>query len=411
MGKKVKKILIVGTLDTKAEETLYLKELIKRKGYNALTMDVGIKGEVPFQPDFPLEEVALATGHSLEEIRTGAGVKGYSDVLATIAKGAASIVKDLAAQRKIDGLLSIGGSLGTLQGLPIMRELPVDFPKLVLSTVAFVTREINSQTVSKDQVMMQSVADLWGVNLITRMDLRRAAGAICGMVEAQEEKEEVKEKPLIGISCLGVHDYVSRCRALLQNKGYEPVVFHSVGTGALEKLVSEGYFTGLLDLSIYELINHVCGGIVKGSDVKFTAASEKGIPQVIAPGALDFFPLDGSEPLSAEHKKRTHFLHGLVNLIKTTPQEQEKTAKLLAEKINKTRGPTVVLVPLEGFSKLDQDKESPFYEPEAGGRFIGILKEKVSNPLVEIEAIEAHINDPVFAERATALLLAKADTP
>jgi uncharacterized protein (UPF0261 family) len=254
--------------------------------------------------------------------------------------------------------------------------------------------------------MIQSVADLWGLNRITRMALQRAAGAICGMVEEQEEKEG-EEKPLVAISALGVHTYVDRCKSLLLEKGYEPVVFHSVGTGALEKLIRQGYFSGALDLSCYELVNDVCGGPVKGGDEKFTAACEKGIPQVIALGALDFFPWPMSERLPAKFKNRTKSLHALVNLIQTTPQEQQKIAEALAGKINKAIAPTVVLVPLKGFSKLDRSKEMPFYDPEAGRRFVRVLKKKVSNPFVEIEEMEAHINDPIFAERATALLVGK----
>ena len=403
MGQKGKNIVVIVTLDTKGEEALYLKKLIKKRGHHPLVMDIGIGGAVPFQPDFTREEVALVTGRSLEEIRKSTHT--HSDVLAAMAMGAKSIIQNLIAQGKIDGLLSIGGGLGTTQASMIMPELPLNVPKLILSTVAFVPGAINSEMVSIDQAMMQSASDLWGLNSITRMALQRAAGAICGMVEEQEEEGE--EKPRVAISTLGVHTYVGRCKSLLLEKGYEPVVFHSIGTGGLEKLIRQGYFMGTLDLSCYELVSYVCGGIVKGGEEKFTAACEKGIPQVIASGGLDFFPLFASQPIPAELRKRTVFSQGMVNLIKTTPQEQEKIATLLAEKINKASAPTVVLVPLGGFSKLDRSKEMPFYEPEAGRRFVTVLKEKVSNPLVEIEEIEAHINDLVFAERATALLLSK----
>jgi uncharacterized protein (UPF0261 family) len=122
---------------------------------------------------------------------------------------------------------------------------------------------------------------------------------------------------------------------------------------------------------------------------------------------MDFFPLFTSDPIPAELKQRIMLPHGLVNLIKTSPQEQEKIATLLAEKINKASAPTVVLVSLKGFSRLDSSKEMPFYEPGAGRRFLGVLKQKVSNPVVEIEEIDAHINDDGFAERATVLLLSK----
>jgi uncharacterized protein (UPF0261 family) len=164
---------------------------------------------------------------------------------------------------------------------------------------------------------------------------------------------------------------------------------------------------GTLDLSCYELVSCVCGGIVKGGEEKFTAACEKKIPQVIGSGGLDFFPLFSSQPIPVSLGKRTVFSQGMVHLIKTTPQEQEKIATLLAEKLNRTRAPIVALIPLGGFSRLDRSKEMPFYDPGAGKRFANGLKERVSNPLVEIEEMEAHINDPIFAERATALLLGK----
>ena len=404
MDKRGKNIVILVTLDTKAEETLYLKELIKGRGHNPLVMDIGISGEVSFQPDFTREDLAQATGRSLEEIR--ASTSQYSDVLTAVATGGTNIIQNMLAEGKIDGLLSLGGSLGTNSALMIMRELPINLPKLALSTVAFISGAINTEMVSLDQAMMQSVADLWGINRITRMVLERAAGAICGMAEEQVE-QKVERKPTVAISALGVHHYVDPCRSLLLEKGYEPIVFHTVGTNAIEKLIWQGYIDAVLDLSAYELVNYVSGGLVQGGDVKYTAACEKGIPQVIAPGAMDFFPLVASEPLPDKFKKRTVFLHGMVNLVKTTPQDQIKIATLMAEAINKTVGPTVVLIPLKGFSLLDRSKEVPFYEPGAGRRFSDVLRKKVSNPLVEIEDIDVHINDPVFAERATALLLSK----
>jgi uncharacterized protein (UPF0261 family) len=404
MSQRGKNIVIIGTLDTKGEEALYLKELIQRRGHHPLVIDIGTGGKVSFQPDFSREEVALATGRTLKEIL--ATMEKYTDGLTTMAMGAKGILQKMITEKKIDALLSIGGALGTNQALMIMRELPLNIPKLALSTVAFVAEIITTEVVSIDQAMIQSVADLWGLNRITKMALQRAAGAICGMVEEQEERE-VGEKPLIAISALGVHTYVDQCKSLLIEKGYEPVVFHSVGTGALEKLIRQRYINGVLDLACYELVNYVCGGPVKGGEEKFTAACEEGIPQVISPGALDFFPWATSDPLPDKFKNRTMSLHAMVNLIKTTPQEQGKTAILLAEKINKARAPVVVLVPLKGFSKLDRSKEMPFYDPGAGRRFADILREKVSNPLVEIEEMEVHINAPAFAERATALLLRK----
>jgi uncharacterized protein (UPF0261 family) len=402
MGSQSKNILIIGTMDTKAEEALYMAEIIKNRGHNALLMDIGIGGTVPFKPEFTREEVALATGRPFGEVIASAAGR-YADALSTMANGAKAIIEELNAQRKIDGLLSLGGSQGTCQALTIMRNLPLRISKFAISTVAFIAEIINSEVVSIDQAMSQSVADLEGLNRITRLALQRAAGAICGMVE--EQKEEEDKKRAIAISSLGVFEYAGHCKKLLQEKGYEPIVFHSVGTGAMEKIIQQGYVSGVLDLTCYELINLVTGGAIRGGEEKFSAACEKGIPQVIAPGALDFFPWPIAMPFPDRWVERKKIRHGFVDLVMTLPEEQKETALRLATKINKTTVPITVLVPLFGFSCLDQSKEMPFYDFGAGKRFATVLRENVSNPLVEIEEIDAHINDPVFVERATDLLL------
>ncbi|MGD0229218.1 MAG: Tm-1-like ATP-binding domain-containing protein [Syntrophorhabdales bacterium] len=310
MNRKGKNIMVAGTLDTKGEEVLYIKELIGRRGHNPLLMDVGINGQVAFLPNFPREEVALATGCSLDEILKTA--ETYSDALATMATGAKVIIEGLISEGRIDGLLFVGGGLGTTQAALVQHDLPIKLPKLILSTVAFLPGAMNSEMVSLDQAMIQCPSDLWGLNPITRIALQRAAGAICGMAEEQEEMEE-SHRSSVAISALGVHTYVDRCKVLLSEKGYEAVVFHSIGTGGLEKLVRQGYFSGTLDLSCYELVNRVCGGIAQGSEEKFVPACDKGIPQVISAGGLDFFPLFASQPLTDEIRKRTVLPHGMVN--------------------------------------------------------------------------------------------------
>jgi uncharacterized protein (UPF0261 family) len=402
MGRKGQNILVVVTLDSKGEEALYLKQLIEKRGHNPLIMDIGIGGMVSSRADFTRQEVALATGRSLEEIRKGA--RTHTDVLAAMAMGAKTLIQQLIGEKRINGLLSIGGGLGTTQASMIMPGLPLSLPKLILSTVAFVPGAMGGEMVSIDQAMIQSPADLWGLNSITKIALQRAAGAICGMAEEQED-EDIRGVRRVAISTLGIHSYVDLCKSRLVQNGCEPVVFHSIGTGGLEKLVRQGYFSGALDLSCYELVSYVCGGIVGGGEEKFTAACEEGIPQVIGLGALDFFPLFSYQPIPSKFRRRKVFSQGMVNLIKTSPQEQKMVATLLAEKINGARVPTTVLVPLKGFSKLDYGKEMPFCQAGAGERVARILKEKVSNPMVRIEEIRAHINDRVYSERATALLL------
>jgi uncharacterized protein (UPF0261 family) len=400
MDQTGKNIVILVTLDTKSEEAFYLQRLIMEKGHNALTMDIGISGETPAgQHGFTREEVARSAGRSsMEEVRTKS--QGYADSLSTMAEGAKRLVENLIAEGRLDGLISIGGSLGNSQALKIMKELPFRIPKIAVSPVAFIGELINIEMVSVDQVMMQTVADLQGVNHITNMILERAAGAICGMVETQRTAHD-EHKPLVAISALGVHDYVPNCKRALMKKGYELVVFHSVGTGALEKMIRQKYFRGVLDLSCYELVNHVCGGPVRGGKEKFVAACETKIPQVVSPGALDFFPWPVSWPVPAKFKKRRTISHADATLVKTTHSEQREIATLMSERLNNAQAPVAILVPMRGFSRLDRGEEAPFYDEGAGKKFSRILKNNLHNPLVETKEVDAHINDPLFAEIAS----------
>ncbi len=196
MGRTGKNILVVGTMDTKHEEALYLKDLIDKRGHKTLIMDIGTGGAVPFQPDFSREEVALGTGRSLEDIKKN--IPNYSDMLAAMAAGAREVIQRGITAGKIDALLCIGGGLGTTQATMIMPGLPLHAPKLILSTVAFVPGALNPDMVSIDQAMMQTPSDLWGLNRITKMALQRAGGAICGMVEEQMEERGGKKQPLVG---------------------------------------------------------------------------------------------------------------------------------------------------------------------------------------------------------------------
>ena len=399
-------IVILVTLDTKSEEAFYLHRLIMERGHNPVIMDIGISGEAPSGPrGFAREDVARSAGcRSMEEMR--ARSRDYNDSLSMMAMGAKKLLGDLIAEGRLDGLISIGGSLGNAQALRIMRELPFRIPKIAVSTVAFIGELITIEMVSVDQAMMQTVADLQGINHITKMILERAAGAICGMVEIQRTADE-EHKPLVAISALGVHDYVPHCKSLLMEKGFELVVFHSVGTGALEKMIRQNYFEGVLDLCCYELVSLVCGGPVRGGKEKFVAACEAEIPQVISVGAMDFFPWPVGWLVPAKFKKRPMISHADANLVKTTPPEQRKIAAVLAERMNHAKAPAVVLVPMRGFSRLDRGERAPFYDEGAGGRFIRALKKGLSNPLVEVREVDAHINDPLFAEAASETIAEK----
>ncbi len=398
---KGKKIIIIATLDTKGEEAQYLQELVFAHGHIPTVIDSGVFCGHSFTGDISNETVANSIGLTIQEIQSS---KDEGVAISLMIKGVAQVIQQLLEKNKVDGLIAIGGSMGTSLGLKVMKDIPLGIPKLMLSTVAF-TPFITPDSVSIDQVMMQTITDLRGINTITKTVLKRAVGAICGMVEAQAN-DEVKEKLVVGLTGLGGHKVVEKCKPLLSHQGYEPVIFHSVGTSACEKLVTEGFVDGLLDFSMFELVNLVCGGEVKGGELKINAACDKGIPQVIVPGALDFFSWSGGiDTLPVKFRDRNNHIHNpLVVLIPTTEEEKIAVAHEMIERINRAFVPTVVLLPLRGFSRLD-NIGMPFYNPDSGKKIYELFKQSLTNCNVEVIALDAHINDNIFAETAVRLLV------
>lgn len=399
---KQKRIVIIATLDTKGEEAEFLRKLVIQKGHTPVVIDSGVYTDHPYTADFSNEKVANSIGLTVRDIQSS---KDEGVAISLMIKGVSAVIQQLLAEGEADGILAIGGSMGTSLGLKVMKTVPVGIPKLMLSTVAF-TPYITPDSVSIDGVMMQAITDLRGINTITKLVLKRAVGAICGMAEANQE--EAKQKPVVGLTGLGGHEVVEKCRPLLIKNGYDPVIFHSVGTGACEQLVTEGFVDGLLDFSMFELVNQVCGGEVKGGELKITAACEKRIPQVIAPGALDFFSWSGSiDTLPVQFKDRQNHIHNpLVILIPTTEAERIAVAHEMIARINKAGAPAVLLIPLQGFSRQDNIGK-PFYNPGAGQRIFEIFKHGVKNSSVDVVPLDAHINDTFFAETAVRLLAEK----
>lgn len=396
-----KNIVIIATLDTRGKAAEYFRDRIKERGHNPIVIDVcTVLKNPPFKPDITHEKVAEAIGKSIKEIAS----MEEAEAISVMAEGTSNIVQGLLSSGKLDGIVGLGGSMGTSLGLKVMKELPVNIPKLMMSTITF-TALVTPESVAMDQIMMQTITHSCGVDRITRMVLERAAGAICGMVEAHEE--EKAEKPVIAITTLGasVFSHADYCTQMLIEKGYDPAVFHSIGMNTYERLIRQGYIAGILDFSMFELTNYVCGGVIKGAEEKLTAASEEGIPQVVAPGAISWFQWTGAiDTLPAKYKNRKVRWHNpLTAQVPVSKEEKVKIAKLMADRLNKAKGPTALLIPLRSFSRLDE-KGTPMYDPEGRRRFIEVLRETINADVVKLIELDVSINDPAFSERAVTLL-------
>jgi len=294
--------------------------------------------------------------------------------------------------------------MGTSLGIVVMKALPLLMPKLMVSTVAFLA-VISPHVVGKDLTVMPTVADIWGLNRITNRVLENAAAAIVGMVESYEEKG-VPEKPLIGVTTLGsaACRYVPQVKLLLEARGYEVVVFHGngIGGGAFEAYVEQGLLAGALDLSLFELANYLYG--TNGGIDRLEAISKRAIPQVVAPGTVNWMSWYGPpETIPPRLMDRITFLHNpLTASMAMNVDEVVLVAETMARKLNKAAGPTVLLIPTKGFSEYDRPG-GKLYQPEVRKAFIEELERQIE-PRIKVIKLDVHINDPEFAQEAVTIL-------
>lgn len=396
-----KTVCIVGTMDTKGIEFGFIKEQIEAAGVTTCVVNTGILGEPQLAPDISADEVAQAGGSSLKGLRDE-GDRGNS--VAVMAQGAAALIADKYAAGEIDGIISLGGSAGTTIGTTAMQALPVGVPKMMVSTLA--SGDTGPYVQSKDISMMYSVVDIAGINRLSRQILANAAGAIVGMVNT-EVSQTGTDKPLIAATMFGVTTpCVTRAREILEAAGYEVLVFHATGTGgrAMEDLVKGGFLEGVLDVTTTELADELVGGILSAGAERLEAAGEEGLPQVVAPGALDMVNFGPPDTVPEKFRDRHFYQHNpTVTLMRTTAEETAELGKMMADKLNQAKGPTTVLIPIQGVSAIDKTGE-PFDSPEARDAWRESLKAHIGENVTVIE-MDAHINDDEFATKLTETLL------
>ncbi|HJX38436.1 MAG TPA: Tm-1-like ATP-binding domain-containing protein [Anaerolineae bacterium] len=394
-----KKILVLGTLDTKGAEIAFLKRSIELSGCRATVMDVGILGQPATQADITREDVARAAGQTLEQIRA---LPNRKRIIGAMIQGAIEKAKLLHGSSGFDGVVGIGGGTGMHICTAIMRSLPMGLPKLMVSSMA--SMDVSEFVGAKDITMMTSVADLASLNTVTRTVLAQAAGAICGMAGASVPSSE--PRTAIAMTSFGITtqcaDNVGRC---LREMGHELVVFHTVGSGgmAMEELLDQGLFVGVLDLTTHEFIDQVAGGHYGGvGDERLETAGRKGIPQVVGPGGLDCVAIFAPEGVPAKFAGRRTYYHDFRVCVRSTAAELEVVARILADKLNEAAGPVKFLVPLRGWSSASRHCE-PLFDPEADRAFVDALKGSLK-PDIEIREIDAHIDDMEYAQAAVSHL-------
>jgi len=411
MELKQKTIVLVSTLDTKGSEAAFLKKLIEERGHRVILLDTSTGGYSSFLPDISAKEVAKAGGGNIEEMRK---LKDTAKVSSIMIGGAIKKVKALLEKRGLDGIFSFGGLSNTTIATAIMKSLPFGISKVMLSSAAAMPAYAGGYFGTKDIAMIHSVVDIAGSNPLVKDILTRAAGAICGMVEMgggpTTLPKTVHKKGLIALTEFKFsEECCAHVRHLLEEKGFEVIPFHAQGTGdrAMEELIGEGLFDGVLDIVPAGVGEELLGGNRAAGPNRLESAGQIGIPQVITPCGFDMLscgPLergDRGDPLwvSKDIKNRKLFIPDAFRVqARTNAQELREIARKVARKLNQSKGPVAILIPLKGWSSLDKEG-MPLYDPEADQAFLDELRIHLTKKISLIE-LDLHLNTREFAEEA-----------
>jgi uncharacterized protein (UPF0261 family) len=400
-------VFLIATLDTKGPDAAHLRDRLTTLGLGVRIVDAGALGNPSLAADVPREEVFCAAGASLEAIRAR-GDRG--EAVTQASEGVARLLVERHARGEVAGVIAIGGSAGTTIGCAAMRALPLGVPKLMISTHASgATRHYVGH---KDIVMFNSIVDIAGVNRVSRMVFAQAAAAMAGMIRCGDAAGRGEDRPIVAATMFGVTTpAVEHARALLEQAGYEVLVFHATGSGgeAMEALIREGLVAGVLDLTTTELADELCGGFLSAGSQRLTGAGAMGIPRVISVGALDMVNFYGPETVPEQFRDRRFYRHNAnVTLMRTTPEENTRIGAELCRRARQGRGSAAIFLPLEGVSAIDRPGQ-PFDDPVARQALFAAVRQHHGD--VELIERDQHINDPSFAaamaERLIAMLRAE----
>jgi uncharacterized protein (UPF0261 family) len=284
----------------------------------------------------------------------------------------------------------------------VMKTLPFGMPKVMASPMAAHPAYIDKYVGTRDITMHHTVLDIVKMNPLLKTQIVNAIGAICGMVEMSQGVELGVDKPVVAISSFGFGEMaVQKAVSLLEQAGFTPVVCHAQGKGdkAMEEMIDDGVFAGVLDLCIGGVMEHLFGGNRDPGPNRLLAAVRRGIPMVVAPCGLDILSYGGrAEKLAATENRPRYIQDSLRIQVRTSADELRQAADVIAERLNQAKGPFSFLVPLKGWSSLDREG-SPVYDPAANAVFVSRLKEKLANRTA-LKELDLHLYTPEFAHAA-----------
>jgi uncharacterized protein (UPF0261 family) len=388
-----KKIVILGTVDTKGEQLQFLRERVVSRGHDPILMDLSMGGHPGFRADITPREIAELTGRKLEDLTASRDRLSVTNVMTA---GAQQMALDLISRGSLHGIVALGGATMALIGSRVMSKLPFGIPK-VIATPAAMPVYVGRWFGATDLIVMQLIMEIAGMNDLVKNALAQVAGAVSGMVEEAYDYKALKlPYPSIAVTEVGFSDQCAKyVEGLLTEKGYAVYPFHANGTSdrAMDRLIAQGFFDGVIEIVPAGLIEAKFRGNRAADMERLDAAGERGIPQVWAPCCLN---LTGAGPTRNNREKYTASGRVLnideMRAMARFPRDELLVgAKLYAEKINKAKGPLKLVIPLRGWSSLDREG-SVLYDPEEDRLVVEELKRNLTVPL-EIEEIDANLED------------------
>lgn len=393
MSKKT--ILVIGTYDTKDAELAFVCDCIREQGGDVLSMDVSVLGDPTGPVTVSKHDVAAAAGKTIADvIATG----DENQAMQVMAQGAAKLTAELHAAGRIDGMIGLGGTMGTDLVLDCCQALPMGVPKFVVSTVSF-SPLIPADRLSPDVQMILWAGGLYGLNSVCMSSLSQAAGAVLGAAKAVRPPK--RGRPVVGMTSLGSSclSYMKLLREPLEQRGFEVAVFHATGMGgmAFEALAKQGYFAVALDLALPELGNLMVGSVVNAGADRLTNAGAARIPQIVSPGCADLIDFAGWQEIPAAYADRPFHAHNrLIKSSALTSDERRQLIRDIAKRLNGSKAPVTFMMPLQGVEEWDRDG-GPAHDPDGLAAMVDEVRKAIKQP-IKLTEVDCHINDRAFAD-------------
>lgn len=391
-------VYLIATMDTKAKEARFLREALEAQGLSVCLVDTGILKESP--PDVSITQRDVLGEHAAQAGRA----KTRAEASVFMAEGLRRVLSGAYTAGRLCAAVSLGGSGGTTLASSAMHALPLGVPKVIVSTMA--SGNTLPYVQGEDILLLNPVVDIQNLNFLTCHALSQAAAIVAGMLQTPLLHEEGRSA--VAITGFGVTTpCVDACVNMLEKAGYEVLVFHARGISGgkiMEKMIAEGHFAGVLDLTTSEIADEVGGGIYAVGRQRLRTAAEMGIPYVVTPGALEMINLGSEETLTAEQRARVLYRHSPSSVkMRANREDMLRAADLFVERLSASRGNVRVMIASRGFSMVNAEGQV-FYDPAADRAFIDALCQRMPGH-VPVTVMDAHHNDGAFAAACVNTLL------